>query len=128
MSVVKVLYIVPIIISPLLTIIIKRNYIFSLSWSSLTSFAISLLFPMLLMIVCVENQINYWPIEQQKDVLMYISTVKLFVSALFFACIQDNPIFDDLKGLLTVIMTYIIYSDFISSFIFKWNELFVVYY
>jgi hypothetical protein len=99
LSTIKILYILPIVLSTALEIVVKFNILHLVRF---TDIAVPILSSILLMILCVEQQIEYWPEDRRSEVSMYASTVKLAVAAMLFGCIQDNRLFDDLKAFSTL--------------------------
>lgn len=95
----NIMYFVPVLFSPLLHVTCKHNVLaFDMSLFNLLGIIISLLFPILLMLVCFEQQIDHWSPAEQRQYLPYISTIKLVVGSLLFACFQDHPLLDDIKA------------------------------
>lgn len=123
-SVIRTVYLVPIIISPILHNAVHINVMSILNTSRMTAFFASFLFPLLYMIICAEHQIAYWPPgasvfnsfqspASSKSTLSSSSfstsshflltsslgTLKLIVASVLFLCLQDHPFFDDIKVL-----------------------------
>lgn len=97
LHILQVMYAVPVFVSPILHVASKFN-VLSGTLSSLVSLAISVLFPSLLMLFCVEQQIEHWPRSSSDEVLTAVGTAKIVNAALLFACLQDHPLLDDIKS------------------------------
>ena len=91
-------YAVPVLFTPLLHIALCHNVLVD-SLSRLSGVIISFLFPLLLMMICLENHTGYWE-EKDLDILLRrVSNVKMTCSAILFFLLQTHPMLDDLKKL-----------------------------
>ena len=97
-NVLQAVYLVPLIVAPALHIALCHHVILD-SWGRVVGLSISFIYPFLCILVCVENQIKYWPKERRPRILNDINNRKLGASALFFFFMQNHPILDDLKKL-----------------------------
>ena len=95
-AVVKVVYAIPLIVSPVLHIALCHNVLMS---SGKRYLAVTFLYPLLCMLMCAEQHIDYWGAEEARRILKLISDTKLAASALLFFFLQNHPILDDLKSL-----------------------------
>lgn len=96
---VKVMNSVPLVISPLLAVAVKANSLLSIR---LVDLAFSFLFPLFLMLVTFDLELDYFPPDERKFMNLDLSSAKVLVAAMLFACIQGHPIFADLKAFSTL--------------------------
>lgn len=100
-AVAKAVYAIPVIVSPLLHIAVCHNVILT-SPRRQTDIAVTFLYPLLCMLMCAEQHIDYWNghDENYRRILkLKISDCKLATSALLFFFLQNHPVLDDLKSL-----------------------------
>lgn len=97
-KVVAAVYTIPLILSPVLHIALTHHVALD-SWKRLGGLSVSFLYPLLCMLVCAEQQIDYWQDDNVQAILKTISNTKLGASAVLFFFLQNHPVLDDLKSL-----------------------------
>merc|ERR1711916_153748 len=91
------MYIVPLIFSPTLYIVVHHNVI-TFSVSTLLSLLEAVVFPLLLVSIAAERQIEYFPRHDQPDMTSTAMHTKYISTMVLFCCVQRHPLFDDLKS------------------------------
>jgi hypothetical protein len=98
LHVMKVVYVVPVIMSFLLHIAVHHN-VLSTSQTRIISLFLSILFPTFLMLVCAHKQLHFWPVGPERESAnATIEHCKHTVFALLLVCVQDHPILDEIKS------------------------------
>lgn len=100
-AVAKAVYAIPVIVSPLLYIALCHNVTLT-STRRLADIAVTCLYPLLCMLMCAEQHIDYrnnLDENDRKRVKLSLSDQKLAISALLFLFLQNHPVLDDLKSL-----------------------------
>ena len=90
------LYALPIVISIILHIVIHHN-VLSSTFTMLNNLMISILVPTILMIICFEHHIEYWPSRIESMTIYYCHISKSIAILLFLICLQNHSFFYDLK-------------------------------
>jgi len=96
-NIMTVVYSIPIILSPLFYMILHHNVLFD-SYYRMNNFLSSILAPLLYMIICVEHQLEYFPMNKHKSIANSISMNKMIFSILLFLCTLNHPLLSDLKA------------------------------
>lgn len=99
LSIVKIMYCIPILISPVVHIavhkVVLRKY-------SMLDFIVSILVPSVFMLACAEKQIDYWHHDVKLSYSSYFGKMKLIISMCLFLCLQEYRLFDDIKAFSTL--------------------------
>jgi hypothetical protein len=87
LEVMKMVYLVPVILSPILHIALHHNVLFD-SFSRLSGLLIAILTPSLYMLICHERQIGYQTTKDIPKVIKAIGVLKSLCTTLLFVCMQ----------------------------------------
>lgn len=139
-NIMTVIYTIPVILSPLFYIILHHNVLFD-SYYRMNNFLSSILSPLLYMIICIEYQLEYYPMSEHKKIANSLSMNKMIFSILLFLCTINHPLLTDLKtvsgigepmvtfiiilaGIFGFLAIYIHRLDTIKMYIkdFKWDQ------
>lgn len=97
-KVATVLYSLPIIYAPMLSIASHHRYMF-VSWNHLSPILTSFLMSLLLMSVVVEHHMEYFMQYDVNSIKLTIEIIQLIGGASLITCLQTHSFFDDIKAL-----------------------------
>ena len=104
-NVVKAVYMVPVVLCPVVYISMHYNILTYGNFAQFISLFMSLILPVLYMTLLIEQQLQYFPSlysankeKLNKTLLSTLGTLKLVIAMLLFICVQDHPLFDDIKS------------------------------
>lgn len=91
----QLIYAMPLIICPCLHAAVAHNVLLSTPTHAM-EFALSILWPLVMMLFCAQKQIKYWPAKEEAAVTGIIGTAFQVSCAALFCCLQAHPVFDGL--------------------------------
>ena len=75
-DIIQIIYIIPILTSPTLQLTMKWGILHDIR---ITNLIIACLLPLLLMLLCLERHLDYWPDKQRADIRMYSGIYYIFI-------------------------------------------------
>ena len=91
------MYFTPIVYAPILHIFVHHN-VLRFDMTTFLSVLESAVFPALLVTLCAERQIDYWPLTEQDKTKKFLEYLKLILAGMMFFCVQRHPLFNDFKA------------------------------
>ena len=91
------MYCTPVVYAPILHVFVHHN-VLGFDLTTFLSVLESAVFPALLVTLCAERQMEYWPTTEQDTIKRRLGYLKLLLAGLMFFCLQRHPLFNDFKA------------------------------
>lgn len=95
-SLVKALYVIPIVVSLAMHLALHHNVLDS-TWHRFLGIVVSINYPALLMVSAAESQLGYYNLSERTEIASQLSATKLFLALTLVICLKNHPLLDEVK-------------------------------